>query len=265
MRLRRPLVLAVATIALGACGKPSMLMEPNAQFEPVQRPRSNLPAAKSDPAQAAETQIALAQGYLQRGDYEIAVKRLERALELDPKSADAHTVLGVVYERIDQSALAGEHYERATRLAPDEGAVLNNYGTWLCRNGRAAEADAWFARALADPFYKSRAGALANAGNCALQAGNLAGAEQYFRKSLELRPDDPVALFQLAGLSYRAGDYLSARAFLQRREAAGPVDAPTLDLGSRIEQVLGDTQAASRYRERLRDEFPDYTATASGG
>ncbi|MBS7455968.1 type IV pilus biogenesis/stability protein PilW [Coralloluteibacterium stylophorae] len=265
MPLRRRLLLASVALALGACGKPSMLMEPNAQFEPVERPRASLPQAKSDPARAAETQIALAQGYLQRGDYEVAVKRLERALELDPKSAGAHTVLGIVYERIDRPALAGEHYERATRLSPDEGAVLNNYGAWLCRNGRAPEADAWFARALADPFYKSRAGALENAGTCALQAGNLAGAEQYFRKSLELRPNDPGALAQLAALSYRAGDHLSARAFLQRREAAGPLDAPTLDLGSRIEQALGDTQAASRYRERLRDEFPDYTATASGG
>src|SRR3546814_6712665 len=69
---------------------------------------------------------------------------------------------------------AGGYYARAAELAPEQGTALNNYGAWLCGNGRAAESLAWIDRALADPIYRQRASALANAGSCALKAGQTA-------------------------------------------------------------------------------------------
>ncbi|MFC4727510.1 type IV pilus biogenesis/stability protein PilW [Coralloluteibacterium thermophilus] len=268
MRLRDLAVVVAAALLAAACSsKPSMLMEPNSRQVPPDRPaprqlRSN---ERADPQRAAETNVGLARGYLERGEPEVALQRLNRALELDPGSADAHTMIAVVYEQVGRPHLAERHYERATRLAPNDGGVLNNYGAWLCRNGRAAEADAWFARALDDPFYRSPGAALANAGACALQAGNQARAEEYFRRAVELRPDDAHALEQLARLSYARGEYLSARAFIERRKGAGPATADTLELGGRIEEALGDMRAAQRYRERLRTEFPEHNATVPGG
>lgn len=267
-RIALGLPLSALLLAAGCSSAPTMLMEPNARTVPVDRPappRALRPADRGDPQRAAQTHVGLAQGYMQRGEYEIAMERLRHALELDPSSADAHTVMAALYERLDRPQLAERHYERAARLAPDSGVVLNNYGTWLCRNGRAAEADGWFARALEDPFYPSPGTALANAGACAMDAGDPGRAEAYFRRSVELQPDDRSALQQLAQLSYQRGDYLRARAFLQRREAAGPLEPQALELGARIEDALGDTQAAQRYRIQLRDEFPEHTTAVSGG
>ena len=53
---------------------------------------------------------------------------------------------------------AGEHYRRAAELAPTRGAVLNNYGAWICAQGRAVESLAWFDRALAAPYTQDMHG-----------------------------------------------------------------------------------------------------------
>src|SRR3546814_13686515 len=79
------------------------------------------------------------------------------------------------------SDLAGGYYARAAELAPEQGTALNNYGAWLCGNGRAAESLAWFDRALADPIYRQRASALANSGSFALKAGQTAHGEPHLR------------------------------------------------------------------------------------
>src|SRR3546814_7890955 len=92
------------------------------------------------------------------------------------------------------SDLAGGYYARAAELAPEQGTALNNYGAWLCGNGRAAESLAWFDRALADPIYRQRASALANAGSCALKAGQTANVERHLREALSLDPVDATAL-----------------------------------------------------------------------
>src|SRR3546814_19010004 len=73
---------------------------------------------------------------------------------------------------------SGGYYARAAELAPEQGTALNNYGAWLCGNGRAAESLAWFDRALAAPLYRPRPSALANAGSCAPHAGTNATADR---------------------------------------------------------------------------------------
>jgi type IV pilus assembly protein PilF len=62
----------------------------------------------------------------------------------------------------------------------------------------------------------------------------------------------------MALVSFRKEDFLRARAFMQRFEAAGQPDAAALDLAAQIEDRLGDSAAAAKYREKLKTEFPDY-------
>lgn len=222
----------------------------------------NRSGQRGDSAEAVRLNIQLAQGYMQRGDDETALDRLQRAERLDPRSAEVQTLLGFLYERIRRPEQAERHYRRSVELAPDTGAVLNNYGSWLCRNGQAADSDRWFQRALDDPFYKTPESALVNAGACAVQAGSPERAETYFRRLLELRPDSAEALESLARLNFDKGNYLSARAFWQRREALPVEDPVLLDLAARIETALGNEQGARRYRQRLAAEHPDFAPAA---
>lgn len=210
---------------------------------------------------AARDRLLLAQHRLAAGKFDEARAHATAVLELDPKSADAHTVLALVAGRDARPAVAGRHFARAAELAP-RGDTLNNYGAWLCANARPADSLEWFDRALADPAYRDRAGALANAGDCAARAGQVGRAERDLRQAVALDPGNVGALGSLAALALRRGDPFEARAFSQRRLAAGPADAAALQLASQIEEKLGDKAAAERYTKRMRAEFGDHPAQA---
>lgn len=209
--------------------------------------------------------LQLAQNYLRAGKLDLAMDRANRALRHDPDSADVQIVLGMIRQSLDDEARAGEHFARAVKLAPESGHVLNVHGAWLCEHGKPDEADALFARAVRDPFYEAKAQSYYNAGRCAMQAGNLERAEPPLRKGLELAPEDPLLLEQMARLQFRQGNFLGARAFVQRREALGQVGAEMLELATSIEEGAGDRAAAERYRSRLREQFPDHTPNSPEG
>ena len=47
--------------------------------------------------------------------------------------------------------------------------------------------------------------------------------EQYFRRALDINPNFPEALYQMAQLSYDQQNYLQARAFIERFNSADAV------------------------------------------
>lgn len=246
MQPHKLVITICLALALGACGGTPSRKE-----------------VKSDAKEAAELQVKLGRGYMEQGELEVAMERLQRALQLDPRSVDAHTMMAVLNERINRPTEAESFYRKAERLAPENGDVNNNLGAFLCGTGRQREADGYFLKALDDPFYRSPAAALSNAGVCAMKAGDVAKAEDYFRRVLTTQPNNATALFELARMNYLKGDAMRARAFIQRLEASAPVDPVALDLGQRIETRLGDAAAARRYATRLQNEFPDYTPDVS--
>jgi type IV pilus assembly protein PilF len=241
MMIFRSALLALTTLLLVSCGTTS--------------PSST--SSKSRNLEAADTQVRLAVGYMQNGKYELALERLKRAVQFDPRSSEAWSTMGVLYEEIKDSAQAEKSYKRAAELEPKKGAPHNNYGQFLCRIGKYDEADREFQVALSDPFYKTPAMAASNAGGCAQRAGRMDVAESYLRKALELDPSMSDAYLPLANILERKGDAMKARAFLQRHEAAGlPVSAEFFALGVRIETRLGDQKSADEYLAQLGQKFP---------
>ena len=198
----------------------------------------------------------LGQQYLQQGRLEIALEKLTKALSYDASYVDAHTVIAVLYETIGDNVKAGEHYRRAAQLRPKSGNELNNYGSFLCRQGRYAEGRTYFDRALADPFYRTPGIALTNSGSCLLKAGQREEAENVLRQALQHNPNDGETLLQLAQLSYDKGDYFNARGFIQRSETAAGSSADSLMLARNIELKLGNARAARDYTGRLLQNFP---------
>lgn len=256
---RALVILLGACLALAACSRLTFVKPDPARgdYDRV-APEYSI---KEDPGASRQAQALrqalLAEGALRGGRLQEARRAAEAALALDPASSEAHTLLAVVAERQGRAERAGEHYARAVELAPRRGVTLNNYAAWLCRNGRQAESLPLFERALADAGYDTPAAALANAGTCAMRAGQPVLAERALRRALEYDRDNVVALDALARLSFDGGDYLQARAFSQRRLAAAPATAQVLLLASQIEQKLGDSAAEARYVQRLRAEFPN--------
>ena len=206
---------------------------------------------------AAETNTALGRQYTARGQYEIALEKLKRAIAQDRSYAPAHTMLAVLYETIGEYEEAEKEYREAVRYDPDDGSVNNNYGAFLCTHGQAEKAEPYFLAAVRDPFYQTPEVAYANAGSCALQRDDLDKAEAFLRQSLQYDDKLAAALLPMADLSYRQENYLRARAFLQRYEAVAPYSEESLLLGFRIETKLGDEESARRYRRTLLERFPN--------
>jgi len=196
--------------------------------------------------------VELGQRYYARGEYEIALEKLNSALSIDPSSASAHTVIAILYETIGNTTAAADHYRQSLRFGSKQGDILNNYGSWQCRQRNYTEADETFRRALADPFYKTPESALANAGTCAVASGRMDLAEGYLSQVLNRFPNDGQALLGMASVAFHKQEYLRARAFVQRAEASGGLDRPALELAARIEEQLGDTGSAATYRSRLQ-------------
>jgi type IV pilus assembly protein PilF len=206
--------------------------------------------------QAAETNTALGRQYMDRGQNEIALEKLKRAVANDKSYAPAHTMLGVLYESLGMDEDAGKEYRLAVNYDPGDGDVNNNYAAFLCSIGKGKEAQQYFETAFKDPFYATPQVAYANAGLCALGMNDLDKAERYLRQSLEYNVEISAALLAMSNLNYRKGEYLNARAFLQRYESAEQETAASLLLGYQIERALGDQTAAKNYKRQLMEQFP---------
>lgn len=149
----------------------------------------------------AELRMALGAGYMRKGALDVALQELEKSLELNPRSAEAHATMALLMLRLDKPALAGEHYVEALQRAPSDPEIRNNYGVYLCNQGRAREADAQFRCAIANPLYRTPAMAYTNAAECALRHGDPSRAEVDLQTAAQLDPSYATASLLLADLS----------------------------------------------------------------
>ncbi len=214
-------------------------------------------AADNRNKEAAEINVKLGEGYMAKGDLKRAMDKLTRATQLDSKYAPAYTLLAMLYEQINDLTAAEKNYKKVMSLEAKSGAAANNYGAFLCRNGRAKAGIEMFDRAVRDPFYETPDMALVNKGACAASLGDNVAAEKALREALLKNPENTDALYELARSSVDQKKYLQARAFVERHAAAAPMTAELLALGILVEKELGDVKRADEYHTRLVQNFPD--------
>ncbi len=213
---------------------------------------------RESPGDAAAYNYQLGVEYLRNGKLRQARERLESSVRQDPKNAQTHFTLAILYQRVDEPELADRSYRNAIRVAPNDAYVQNSYAVYLCGKKDYNEAVRYFVRAANNPLYSTPEAALNNAGVCMRSKPDLEAAERYFRQALQLNERYPDALAELATLQMENGNLLSARAFVQRLLAATkPTTASTLLLAWRVEKALGDERAADNFANRLRDEYPE--------
>lgn len=215
------------------------------------------PQSPPDLVEAARINTQLGADYARQGRFDVAEEKLRKAVEQDDRYAPAHTALAYVLTQNGNTADAEREYRRSLSLAPDDAGTHNNFGVFLCGQGKYAEADKSFRAALAERNYSTPEAAWTNAGVCQLKAGNKVAAEDAFREALKLNPEFPDALAQIALITYRQGDWLRTRAFIQRYEKVGSRTPEILLIAAGTERQLGDRVAARRYEQALLREFPE--------
>jgi type IV pilus assembly protein PilF len=219
--------------------------------------------------------MQLAVEYYEQGQLAVALDEIKKALQADPSLADAYGVRALIYMGLGEVALAEDNFLRALSLAPRNPDLSNNYGSFLCQNDRAAQSIAYFDAALANRAYSSKGNALNNAGSCSLKMNDLANAERYLLRALELTPDLVATNVNLARLYYERGDTAlgdNTRAgwFVDRLARSANMDGLTADvvwLAIKIQHRLGDGGAQAQWVAQLRRHHsatPEYAAYQRG-
>ena len=248
--------LAVALLA-GCESKP--LKQELPQQQPQQMPL--IKQEEATPRYKAELRTELAAGYFGRSQYDVALEELGEAIKFDPTYPQIYNVYGLVYAELGDERKAEENFRRGLDLAPTDSEIRHNWGWYLCTHGKPRESIAEFETALRNPLYRAPESALVNAGKCAAQAGDLAAADQYFRRALALKPGNPVAAYNLALLSYRGGRLDDARALMRFVMAQNPPSPEGLYLGMCIERRLQDRQSEESYIMQLKNRYPNSAET----
>lgn len=194
--------------------------------------------------------------YLDMGMLEVAKQKLDTALKLDSRNADIHNALADFYERIHEVESADDHYETAVDLSPDNFSIRNNYGRFLCDRGKFAEGIGLLQQSLDLPLNNRKWFALTNMGICYLKQNNAQLAESYFRQALQVDSTYSAALLEMMKISYQNGNYMSARAFLERYLGPARHTAETLWYAMQTERALGNEVMSLQYLDQLLLSFP---------
>ena len=150
-----------------------------------------------DPRNRARVHTELASAYYLRGNMGVALEELRIAAAADPTFAPAHSMFGLVYMELREDQLAAQSFERALRLAPNDGDINHNYGLFLCQSKRESDSIKYFLTAIRNPLYSTPWRSYSMAGVCTLRMNNTKDAEQFFERALRLEPDEPSALISL--------------------------------------------------------------------
>jgi type IV pilus assembly protein PilF len=206
---------------------------------------------------AGELNKQLGTEYLRKGNLQLAKDKLERAEKYNPRDAELHSVLAVLYERLGIPKQVDEHYKAAIRLAPKDPQISNNYAVYLCRNSRQEEGVRRFLEAAQNPLYRTPEVAYANAGVCLRSAKKLNEAAASFTRALQIRPNSPEAVYQFADLELERGDLGKSRDVLDKYLGTFDATPDVLFTGVKVARAQGDRVAEEKYTRRLRVEFPN--------
>ena len=135
----------------------------------------------------AEAHSNLGNALKDLGQLDDAVASYRRALEIKPDYAEAHNNLGNALKDLGQLDDAVASYRRALEIKPDYAEAHNNLGNALKDLGQLDDAVASYRRALEiKPDY---AEAHNNLGNALQDLGQLDDAVASYRRALEIKPD----------------------------------------------------------------------------
>src|SRR3954464_11873826 len=101
------------------------------------RINDNYSPAAHQPSASGDAREHLTQGrmLLTSGRINEAITELSLATSLDPRLSEAHSLLGVAYDRKGMHDRATDAYDRAIKADPEDAQTLNNLGFSLYQNG----------------------------------------------------------------------------------------------------------------------------------
>jgi Tfp pilus assembly protein PilF len=158
--------------------------------------------------------LAIQRGHeaLARGDVSAAFQEAQAALRADPRVAPTHALLGMILSGASDFAAGEWHLRRALELDSPRFEWLVNLAVNLIRQGRAEEAEPYFARA--DALSPRNLQVLAQWSKLRELQGDLQSAEQLLERAAACSSAHEVELLRV-GYLVRSGRHAEALAALE--------------------------------------------------
>ena len=212
---------------------------------------------QTDARQRAQIHTDLGAAYFSAGQLGVALEELNVAIRADSGFAPAYSMLGLVYMKLREDDKAEENFRHSLSLNSTDSDTNNNYGWFLCQRGKIDDSIRYFMAAVKNPLYATPEKSYLNAGVCARKKNDDAEAEEFLLKAIKLQPRLPPALFQLADINFKRGNYVESRKFIDQFSRIAVPTPESLWLGIRIERRLGNSSDEASYGMQLRKTFPD--------
>jgi type IV pilus assembly protein PilF len=215
----------------------------------------------------AKMHTELGSMYFQDGNLIVALEELTMAVTINPNYAQAYSTRGLVLYYIKELASAEKDFRKALELDSKDPEINNNYGWFLCQTGKEKESIAYFQRAFSNPLYQTPETAFLNAGSCYVKMDDLASGEDFVGKAMRFNRDNPQALYQMALIRYKQGNYDAARKRLLDVIRLTDPSAETLWLAIKVSRHLDEQDEGASFTAQLRrryPESPEYTELLQG-
>lgn len=174
---------------------------------------SDSPERKTMVSGTARDHLAAGRALLQNGRLNESIAELSLAVSQDPRLSEAHSLLGVAFERKGLGDRAKESYERAVKFEPEDAQSLNNLGFSLYQNG------------------------------------NYRAAVDRLKRAAKLAPNDERILNNLGLALCRLGKFEDAYKYFAR---AGGEFTGNLNLATMLERLGRDEEAIKYYQAAYR-------------
>ena len=185
-----------------------------------------------------------------------ALDELKQSIAADSNYAQAYSLRGLIYMRLNDFRLSEESFKRALNLSPRDSNFMHNLGWLYCQQTRYAQAQQLFSQALENPQYAERAKTWRAQGLCQVRAGQLSEGEQSLFKSYEFDAGNPVTAYNLAALLFQRGDQARAQFYVRRLNNSELANAESLWLGVKVERRMENRDAMLQLAAQLLKRFP---------
>ena len=203
-----------------------------------------------------KAQIDLARGYLAENSYQRARRPLDKALEIDSRSVEAHVLKAIIHQQEEEIELAEKHYKLALRYDSNDAQALNNYGGFLFAQGRVEDALVPLRKSVEDTAYSARAQAFVNLGLVEASLDNVDAAREAFERSVMLNSQQSRPHLELADIYYTDGNVMRAANHYGQFRTAAQQTPRSLCLGIKIATALELADEQSSLRLALKNLYP---------
>ena len=186
------------------------------------------------------------QGHAARkaGRADEALGHYRSAVELEPGSAEAQSVYGLMLLQLGRAAEAETPLRHAVALAPTHPAVRMNLAQWLAQQDNLEEAVRVVEGVAADE--PGRHWVWERLGELKARLRRFDEAAQHFGRAVQLQPQDPSLLFKLARASFDSGRRADAASILATAAALAPGNPAIFRLQADLHEAAADWGALER-------------------